>query len=79
MAGTKRSAGFTLWIVLVLSVGAVSVQAQESFYKGKTMRIIVGAPPGGGFDAYARMISRHMGSISPVTRLSLSITCPGRG
>ena len=34
--------------------------AQEPFYKGKTMRIIVGFGAGGGFDAYARSLSRHM-------------------
>jgi hypothetical protein len=35
--------------------------AQEPFYKGKTIRIIVGFGAGGGFDAYARSLSRHMG------------------
>ncbi len=34
--------------------------SQDSFFKGKTMRIIVGGPPGGGFDTYARMIARIM-------------------
>ncbi|MCE5264623.1 MAG: hypothetical protein LLG97_13950 [Deltaproteobacteria bacterium] len=31
------------------------------FYEGKTIRIIVGMSPGGGFDNYARILSRHMG------------------
>ncbi len=39
--------------------------AQESFYKGKTLRIIVGFGAGGGFDAYARALSRHMGKHIP--------------
>jgi tripartite-type tricarboxylate transporter receptor subunit TctC len=30
------------------------------FYEGKTIRIIVGMSPGGGFDNYARILSRHM-------------------
>jgi tripartite-type tricarboxylate transporter receptor subunit TctC len=38
-----------------------SAFAQEPFYKGKTIRVIVGFAPGGGFDAYARSLSRHMG------------------
>jgi hypothetical protein len=33
---------------------------QDSFYKGKTVRFIVGAPPGGGFDTYSRAITRHI-------------------
>lgn len=34
--------------------------AQEPFYKGKTMKIIVGFSAGGGYDTYARLIARHM-------------------
>jgi tripartite-type tricarboxylate transporter receptor subunit TctC len=34
---------------------------QDNFYKGKTVRIIVGASAGGGYDTYARTIARHMG------------------
>ena len=61
----------TLWraIVLVsaaLSVlGALSVDAAEPFYQGKTIRIIVGFSPGGGFDAYSRAIGRQMGKHMP--------------
>jgi tripartite-type tricarboxylate transporter receptor subunit TctC len=34
--------------------------AQDSFYKGKTIKIIVGFSAGGGYDTYARLIARHM-------------------
>jgi len=47
--------------VFLLSFPAAPLRAQESFYKGKTIRIIVGFSPGGGYDAYARVIARHMG------------------
>jgi tripartite-type tricarboxylate transporter receptor subunit TctC len=39
--------------------------AQDSFYSGKTIRIVVGFAAGGGFDTYARAISRHMGNHIP--------------
>jgi len=39
--------------------------AQEPFYKGKTIRIIVGFAAGGGFDNYSRIIARHMGKYIP--------------
>ena len=39
------------------SAGAASA---EDFYRGKTIRIIVGFSAGGGFDQYARIIARHM-------------------
>ena len=39
--------------------------AQDKFFEGKTIRIIVGFPPGSGFDAYSRAIARHMGKHIP--------------
>src|ERR1700683_5233113 len=27
------------------------------FYRGKTLRILVGSPPGGGYDIYARLVA----------------------
>jgi tripartite-type tricarboxylate transporter receptor subunit TctC len=42
------------------SSGAM-VSAQDQFYRGKVVRLIVGFPPGGGYDTYARLIARHMG------------------
>ena len=41
------------------------VLAQESFYKGKTLTFLVGAPPGGGFDTMTRIVARHMGRHLP--------------
>src|SRR5262245_66680888 len=41
------------------------VFAQESFYKGKTIRIIVGFSAGGGFDTYARALARHLSKHIP--------------
>jgi len=36
------------------------VLAQETFYKGKTIRLIVGTTPGGFYDRWARIFARHM-------------------
>src|ERR1043166_7720842 len=59
--------------LLVLLFGAPMVQAWAAaaqsafdekaiadFYKGKTVRIIVGFSAGGGYDAYSRLIGRHL-------------------
>lgn len=35
--------------------------AAEDFYKGKTVSIVVGFSPGGGFDTYARSFARNFG------------------
>ena len=53
-------AGILLALCLLITFSfAESVLAQESFYKDKTIRIVVGFSAGGGFDAYARALSRH--------------------
>lgn len=52
-------------IALLLSTLAKPIFAQDSFYKGKTIRLIVGLAPGGGFDTYSRVIARHMGKHIP--------------
>ena len=36
-----------------------------AFYQGKTVRIVVGFPPGGGFDSYSRVLGRHLGKHIP--------------
>src|SRR5688572_14836532 len=41
-----------------------SVDADD-FYRGKTVRIIVGGSAGGGFDTYSRVMARHMGKHIP--------------
>ena len=43
----------------------VSNVAAQDFYKDKTIRLVVATTPGGGFDAYSRMLSRHMGKYIP--------------
>src|SRR5438445_12020059 len=51
-------------LAIVLAAGGGAARAQ-SFFEGKTMRLVVGFAPGGGFDTYARVISRHMGRHIP--------------
>jgi tripartite-type tricarboxylate transporter receptor subunit TctC len=48
-----------------LSTWGFSAGAQESFYQGKTIRLIVGLAPGGGYDLYSRTIARQLGKHIP--------------
>jgi tripartite-type tricarboxylate transporter receptor subunit TctC len=53
---------------LALAVVIFSAQltfAQESFFKGKTIRIVVPFAAGGGYDIYSRIMGRHMGRYIP--------------
>jgi tripartite-type tricarboxylate transporter receptor subunit TctC len=59
----------TLWLCAVVLFAAATTAhaapAGEDFFKGKVIRIIVGFSPGGGFDTYARALSRYMGKYVP--------------
>jgi tripartite-type tricarboxylate transporter receptor subunit TctC len=49
---------------LVLALGAVlsgAALADETVYRNRTVRLIVGYPPGGGFDVYSRILGQHLG------------------
>jgi len=39
--------------------------AQDGFYRGKTVTIVVGYSAGGGYDQYARLVARHLGRHIP--------------
>jgi len=58
-----RKAGVALAAMLALATPALSAAAQESeqaFFTGKTVRFVVGFGPGGGYDAYARMLAPYL-------------------
>ena len=53
---SKRLVAFTTAAILI-AAGIGGARAQ-SFYEGKTISLVVGFAPGGGFDANARVLSR---------------------
>jgi tripartite-type tricarboxylate transporter receptor subunit TctC len=65
--------------ILALFITSATVQAQDAFYRGKTVRIIVGASAGGGYDTYSRTIARHMGKHIPGNPAIVVDNMPGAG
>ncbi len=55
----------TLAVSFAFVAGASTNALGEEFYKGKTIRIVVGFSPGGGYDTYTRAAARHMGKYIP--------------
>ena len=49
-----------LFAILVGILCCVPANAQDDFFSGKTVRIVVGSSPGGGYDYWARLLARHM-------------------
>jgi tripartite-type tricarboxylate transporter receptor subunit TctC len=51
---------YTIAVALLL-VPKSPLAAEATFFSGKTVRIVVGTSPGGGFDVYSRALARHIG------------------
>ena len=58
---------------------ASGASGQDSFYKGKSIRVVVATSAGGGFDAYTRVIVRHMGKHVPGRPAFVVENMPGAG
>ncbi|MFN4281145.1 MAG: Bug family tripartite tricarboxylate transporter substrate binding protein [Alphaproteobacteria bacterium] len=58
---------------------AETASAQQNFYAGKTVNIVVGFTPGGGYDAYARLLARHFGRHIPGNPNIVVQNMPGAG
>jgi tripartite-type tricarboxylate transporter receptor subunit TctC len=56
-----------------------SIGAQEAPFKGKTVRVIVGFPAGGGADAEGRVLARHLGKYIPGSPTLIVQNMPGAG
>lgn len=52
-------------MAVFLTAALTSPLCAQDFYKGKTIRVIVGGSAGGGFDVYTRAMTRYMGKHIP--------------
>src|SRR5918911_3075529 len=68
-----------LAIACILFVVSSAPAASDEFYRGKVIRIIVGFSAGGGFDTYARSLSRHMGKYIAGNPSIIVENMPGAG
>lgn len=73
--------GLRCAVVLLMLAGAASfaAAATDDYYRGKTVRIVVGLSAGGGFDIYARALARHLGKHIPGSPSFVVDNMPGAG
>lgn len=67
------------WLILSVLLASEAAQAQAPFYQGKTIRVIVGTPPGNLYDLWARLIVEHMGKHIPGNPNFIVQNMPGAG
>lgn len=63
----------------VIAGDAPASAAVEGFYKGKTIKVLIGLRAGSTYDAYARSVARHMGKYIPGNPKFLPQNMPGAG
>ena len=53
--------------------------AVADFYRSKSIQLVLGYGPGGGYDVYARVIARYLGKYIPGNPAVVVINMPGAG
>jgi tripartite-type tricarboxylate transporter receptor subunit TctC len=77
--------GFLLGLVVLVSIaGAMNAppamaQGVADFYRGKQITFMVGSSPGGGYDAIARLVARHIVNHIPGNPSVVVQNTPGGG
>jgi len=66
-------------LVLLAASASARADAVADFYKGKTLTLIAGFPPGGGYDTYVRILARHYGRFIPGQPAVVPTNLPGAG
>src|SRR6202451_1497546 len=74
-----KSRAFGLPTILMAMLALAPQARADDFYKGKLFTIVVGFSPAGGYDNYARVLSRYIGSHIPGNPTVLGQNMPGAG
>jgi tripartite-type tricarboxylate transporter receptor subunit TctC len=76
-----RTYGIALGMVAALFLSALRVQAEpiEDFYRGKTLRMLIGYGPGGGYDIYGRLVAEFLPRHLPGKPTIIAQNMPGAG
>src|SRR5262249_6337764 len=66
---------------LCVALGATAAVADpvEDFYRGKQVRFVIRAAPGGNYDQYMRLLARHMVRYIPGNPEGIPVNMPGGG
>jgi tripartite-type tricarboxylate transporter receptor subunit TctC len=64
---------------MALGIGTAGAQTAAEFFAGKQMSLLIGTTPGGGYDAYGRLIARYIGRFIPGQPNVVAKNMPGAG
>ena len=73
----KNLRSMIVCIAALLILASGTWAAEAPFYKDKTIRIVVGYSPGGGFDTFSRLVGRNLGAHLPGNPSVIVVNMPG--
>jgi tripartite-type tricarboxylate transporter receptor subunit TctC len=76
MSALQRAISIVV-VLLTIMAPAAAQDPIADFYKGKSIRFIIGALSGGGNDSYARLVGRHLGKYIPGNPTIVPFNMPG--
>jgi tripartite-type tricarboxylate transporter receptor subunit TctC len=80
IATTPRAAGLIAGLIAAtVAAGSAAADEVADFYAGQTVRMIIGYPPGGSNDIYARVVATHLGKYIPGAPRIVATNMPGAG
>ncbi|MDP2357495.1 MAG: hypothetical protein Q8M31_15745 [Beijerinckiaceae bacterium] len=73
------AAAIAIAAAVVSTTNVTAQDAVHKFYAGRNIDMVIGYPPGGGFDASARLLIRHMPKHLPGSPAMIPKNMPGAG
>jgi tripartite-type tricarboxylate transporter receptor subunit TctC len=66
-------------LIALIATPALAQPSVEAFYRGRTIEMVIGTQPGGGYDLYGRLIARAIGKHIPGQPNVIVRNMPGAG
>jgi tripartite-type tricarboxylate transporter receptor subunit TctC len=79
MRAFRSASGLALPLLLAAALAPAPAAAQADFYKGKTIDLVISTGVGGGLDANARVVARHLADHIPGNPTIVPRNMPGAG
>lgn len=70
---------FQIMSAALLLAGTPAAAMETTSFAGKTVNVIIGFGPGGGYDAYGRLLAQHLGAHLPGKPVVVARNMPGAG
>jgi tripartite-type tricarboxylate transporter receptor subunit TctC len=79
--GKPRGVGVAVGIAVAILLSSLPTRAQPTadFYRGKTLRMLIGYGPGGGYDIYGRLVAEFLPRHLPGSPTIVPQNMPGAG